>query len=85
MLGRLRAGPASSRASAGPLPMPLPNKPWMMGTSVSVAKYMKAPPSAAKKLAATELPPTMVDDPFRRHDALMARAPEQEARDKHPA
>jgi hypothetical protein len=64
--------------------MPLPNKPWMIGTSVSVAKYMKAPDMEAKKLAAMEFPPTR-GDPFRRHDALMTGTPEQETGDEHPA
>ena len=58
MFGRLSAGPASSRARAVPLPMPLPIKPCRIGTSVSVAKYMKAPAKAATKLAMKELPPT---------------------------
>ncbi len=58
MLGRESAGPASRRARAGPLPIPAPRSPSRIGTSVKVAKYMKAPTTAAKKLAPTELPPT---------------------------
>ena len=38
--------------------MPEPMSPWRMGTSVSVAKYMKAPATDAMKLANRELPPT---------------------------
>ena len=51
-------GPASSSARAGPLPMPEARRPWMMGTSVSVAKYMKAPVKLARKFDSSELPPT---------------------------
>ena len=58
MLGSETAGPASSRVSAGPLPMPAPSSPSRMGTSVRVAKYMKAPDTAANRLAPSELPPT---------------------------
>ena len=58
MLGSDRAGPASSGASAGPLPMPAPISAWVIGISVRVAKYMKAPAIAAKALEASELPPT---------------------------
>jgi hypothetical protein len=61
MFGRERAGPARSRARAGPLPMPLPMRPCRMGTSVNVAKYMKAPANEATKLDMRELPPTAVD------------------------
>jgi hypothetical protein len=43
MLGRDSAGPARSNASAGPFPIPLLIKPCKMGTSVNVAKYIKAP------------------------------------------
>ena len=43
MFGSDRAGPASSSASAGPLPMPAPIRPCRIGTSVRVAKYMNAP------------------------------------------
>ena len=38
--------------------MPLPTSPCTIGTSVSVAKYMNAPETAANRLEATELPPT---------------------------
>jgi|GEM_PF-6606174 hypothetical protein len=41
ILGRLKARSASKRAGAGPCPIPLPNKPWRIGTSVKVAKYIK--------------------------------------------
>ena len=58
MLGKLKAGPASSRARAGPLPMPAPRRPCRIGTSVRVAKYMKAPTTEAKRFAPKELPPT---------------------------
>jgi len=58
MLGRLKAGPASNRARAGPWPMPAPNNPCRMGTSVRVAKYMSAPATEANRLAQRELPPT---------------------------
>ena len=33
MFGSDSAGPASSSASAGPVPMPAPSRPWRMGTS----------------------------------------------------
>ena len=58
MLGSDSAGPASNSASAGPLPMPDPINPCRIGTSVNVAKYMKAPTTEAKKFAQSELPPT---------------------------
>ena len=58
MLGRDRAGPASSRARDGPGPMPAPMSPCSIGTSVSVAKYMKAPATAANKVAKRPLPPS---------------------------
>jgi hypothetical protein len=35
----------------GPLPMPLSISPWRMGTSVSVATYMKAPATEANRFA----------------------------------
>ena len=63
MFGRLKAGPARSRASAGPLPIPAPIRPCRMGTSVSVAKYMNAPTTEANRLAHRELPPTRLDQP----------------------
>ena len=53
MFGKLNAGPASSSAKAGPLPMPAPIRPWRIGTSVSVAKYIKAPKMLAKKFVHT--------------------------------
>src|SRR5512132_1659829 len=53
MLGSDSAGPASSSARAGPLPMPAPISAWVIGISVSVAKYMKAPAMAAKVLPST--------------------------------
>ena len=58
MFGRDNAGPARSRANAGPLPIPLPMRPWRIGTSVRVAKYMKAPTTDAKRFDCRELPPT---------------------------
>ena len=54
MFGRLSAGPASSSARAGPLPIPLPIRPCNMGTSVRVAKYISAPANEAKKFALRE-------------------------------
>ena len=58
MLGSERAGPARRSERAGPFPMPDPIRPWSMGTSVSVAKYINAPETEANRLAHTELPPT---------------------------
>ena len=58
MLGSDKDGPAKSNANAGPLPMPEANRPCMIGTSVSVAKYMKAPVKLARKLDNREFPPT---------------------------
>ena len=58
MLGRLSAGPASSSANAGPLPMPEPINPCKIGTSVNVAKYMNAPATLAIRLDCRLLPPT---------------------------
>ena len=58
MLGKDNEGPDSSNANAGPLPMPEANSPWMIGTSVSVAKYIKAPVKLAKKFDNKEFPPT---------------------------
>jgi len=58
ILGRLRAGPARSRASAGPCPIPLPRSPCSMGISVRVAKYMNAPATDANRFALREFPPT---------------------------
>jgi len=58
ILGNETAGPASSRVRAGPWPMPAPSSPSRIGTSVRVAKYMKAPEIPANRLARTELPPT---------------------------
>ncbi len=57
MLGRESAGPASSRARAGPWPMPAPRRPCKIGTSVRVAKYIKAPANEAIRLAENEFPP----------------------------
>jgi len=58
MLGNDKDGPASNKASAGPLPIPAAINPCRIGTSVSVAKYIKAPTIEAKKLEKTEFPPT---------------------------
>jgi hypothetical protein len=58
MLGSDRAGPANSSARAGPWFMPMRDRAWMMGISVRVAKYQKAPMSAAAKLADKLLSPT---------------------------
>jgi len=58
ILGKDKAGPANNSANAGPFPMPLPKRPCRIGTSVSVAKYIKAPEMAAKKLATREFPLT---------------------------
>ena len=58
MLGSDKDGPAKSNANAGPLPMPEADRPCMIGTSVSVAKYMKAPVKLARKLDNREFPPT---------------------------
>ena len=58
IFGRDNDGPANSKAKAGPLPMPEANRPWTIGTSVNVAKYMKAPVKLAKKFDNNELPPT---------------------------
>ena len=60
MLGKLKAGPARSNAKAGPLPIPEPIKPCKIGTSVKVAKYIKAAITEEKKLAKREFPPTIV-------------------------
>ena len=58
ILGKLKAGPAKSKANAGPFPMPEPIKPCKIGTSVSVAKYINAATIDEKKLANKEFPPT---------------------------
>ena len=58
ILGSDSAGPASSSASAGPLPIPLLINPCKIGTSVKVAKYINAPTIEAKKFEKIELPPT---------------------------
>ena len=58
MFGSDRAGPAKSSASAGPLPIPLLSNPCRIGTSVNVAKYIKAPATEENKLAPNEFPPT---------------------------
>ena len=58
MFGKDNAGPARSKAKAGPLPIPSDISDCMIGTSVRVAKYMNAPTMDAKKLAKTEFPPT---------------------------
>lgn len=58
MFGRDKDGPANNNANAGPLPMPEASNPWMIGTSVNVAKYMNAPVKLAKKFESKELPPT---------------------------
>jgi len=38
--------------------MPFPISPWSMGTSVRVAKYMKAPATEANRFDKMEFPPT---------------------------
>ena len=58
IFGRDKDGPASNNASAGPLPMPEASNPWIIGTSVRVAKYMNAPVKLAKKFESSEFPPT---------------------------
>jgi hypothetical protein len=57
MLGRDRAGPASSSARAGPLPIPEWISSTIIGTSVSMANYMNAPITEANRLAESKLPP----------------------------
>lgn len=58
IFGKEREGPVSSRANAGPFPIPEASKPCTIGTSVSVAKYMNAPVKLAKKFDSREFPPT---------------------------
>ena len=58
MLGNDSEGPDSNNANAGPLPMPEARSPCTMGTSVKVAKYIKAPVKLARKFDRKELPPT---------------------------
>ena|GEM_PF-1861280 len=53
ILGKESAGPANNNAKAGPLPIPAPIRPWRIGTSVSVAKYIKAANMLAKKFVQT--------------------------------
>ena len=60
ILGNDNAGPANNRASAGPFPIPLFISPCTIGTSVSVAKYINAATTEAKKFAKRLLPPTRV-------------------------
>ena len=43
IFGKDKAGPAKSKASAGPFPIPLAINPCKIGTSVKVEKYIKAP------------------------------------------
>ena len=57
MLGRLSAGPESSMASAGPLPMPCAMRRPTIGTSVSVEKYMNAPDTEATEIEDRLSPP----------------------------
>ena len=56
ILGSDRVGPAKSSESAGPLPIPAPIKPWRIGTSVRVAKYINAPETETKRFAIKEFP-----------------------------
>ena len=58
ILGKDKEGPANNKANAGPLPIPEAIKPCKIGTSVKVAKYIKAPTIEAKKFDKSELPPT---------------------------
>ena len=58
ILGRESDGPASNKAKAGPLPIPAEINPCRIGTSVNVAKYIKAPTIEAKKFENNEFPPT---------------------------
>jgi len=57
MLGRLTAGPARSKAKAGPWPIPKSINDLKIGTSVRVAKYISAPLIEAVALACRLLPP----------------------------
>jgi len=56
--GRDNDGPDKSNARAGPFPIPKSIKALMIGTSVSVAKYITAPNIDAIKLPNKVLPPT---------------------------
>ena len=58
MFGKDQDVPASNNARAGPLHMPEASNPWIIGTSVRVAKYMNAPVKLAKKFESSEFPPT---------------------------
>ena len=79
------AGPRAASASAGPDPMPLPTRPCTIGTSVSVAKYMKAPAIAANTFDAIELPPTRPVIHCGRQQPLVSGPAQQEARHEHAA
>ena len=61
IFGNESAGPANRRAKAGPLPIPLANSPFRMGTSVKVAKYINAPIIEANRFDQIEFPPTKAD------------------------
>src|SRR5665811_864905 len=58
MFGRLSAGPARSMAREGPFPIPSRVRALMIGTSVRVEKYMKAPATEDMKFEVREFPPT---------------------------
>jgi len=58
IFGKDKAGPAKSKANAGPFPIPLPIRACKIGISVRVAKYIKAPTTEANRTEPNELPPT---------------------------
>ena len=78
MLGRDKAGPARRRASAGPCPMPDPMSPWRMGTSVRVAKYMKAPAIGGEEIGPERISAHEIVDIMLRDQGLIARAAQEE-------
>ena len=65
--------------------MPLPTSPWTIGTSVSVAKYMNAPETAANRLDAIGVAADETADPRRGNHAFVTRTAEQETGDQHAA
>ncbi len=60
ILGRLKLGPARSKASAGPECIPLAINACSIGISVKVEKYMKAPNIDATTFPKTVFCPTML-------------------------
>ena len=85
MLGRLSAGPASSSASAGPLPMPAPSKPCRIGHLGQGGEIHERTHYRGKQVGPQRVAAHQPADPFGGDQALVAGAPSSSPATSTPA